>query len=80
MEFLYRRAPRPLETLSAPTAHKRRPNAASTPAGRTIGPMLRRRSAAAIPGSSAMLEFLLLALGLALFALSVGYVYACDRL
>ena len=27
-----------------------------------------------------MLDLLLLALGLALFVLSIGYVYACDRL
>ena len=28
----------------------------------------------------AMLDVLLLALGLGLFVISVGYVYACDRL
>jgi hypothetical protein len=27
-----------------------------------------------------VLDFFLLALGLALFAVSVGYAYACDRL
>jgi hypothetical protein len=30
--------------------------------------------------STAMLDVLLLALGLGLFVISVGYVYACDRL
>jgi len=27
-----------------------------------------------------MLDFILLALGLAFFALSIGYAFACDRL
>jgi hypothetical protein len=31
-------------------------------------------------GSTAMLDVLLLALGLGLFVISVGYAYACDRL
>ena len=30
-------------------------------------------------GSTTMLDILLLALGLAFFALSVGYAYACER-
>lgn len=30
--------------------------------------------------STAMLDVLLLALGLGLFVISVGYAYACDRL
>jgi len=31
-------------------------------------------------GSTAMLDVILLALGLAFFVLSIGYAYACDRL
>jgi hypothetical protein len=31
-------------------------------------------------GSTAMLDVLLLALGLGLFVISVGYAFACDRL
>jgi hypothetical protein len=31
-------------------------------------------------GALPMLDFLLLALGIGFFAISVGYVYACDRL
>jgi hypothetical protein len=27
-----------------------------------------------------MLDFIMLAMGLVFFALSIGYVYACDRL
>ncbi len=35
----------------------------------------------AVPiGSASMLDVLLLALGLGLFVVSVGYAYACDRL
>jgi hypothetical protein len=30
--------------------------------------------------SSEMLDIIMLAIGLAFFALSIGYVYACDRL
>jgi len=30
--------------------------------------------------STTMLDVILLALGLGLFALSIGYAYACDRL
>jgi hypothetical protein len=32
------------------------------------------------PGAQPMLDFLLLALGIGCFVISVGYVYACDRL
>jgi hypothetical protein len=31
-------------------------------------------------GASKMLDVIMLALGFAFFALSIGYVYACDRL
>jgi hypothetical protein len=30
--------------------------------------------------SSEMLDIIMLAIGLAFFAVSIGYVYACDRL
>ena len=30
--------------------------------------------------STSMLDLIMLAIGLAFFALSIGYVYACDRL
>jgi hypothetical protein len=30
--------------------------------------------------SSEMLDIIMLAIGFAFFALSIGYVYACDRL
>jgi hypothetical protein len=32
------------------------------------------------PGSTPMLDVIMLAIGLGFFALSVGYAYACDRL
>jgi hypothetical protein len=31
-------------------------------------------------GASKMFDLIMLAIGLAFFALSIGYVYACDRL
>jgi len=33
-----------------------------------------------LKGSKAMLDVILLALGLVFFVLSIGYAYACDRL
>jgi preprotein translocase subunit SecG len=32
------------------------------------------------PGTQAMLDILMLVLGLGFFAVSIAYVYACDRL
>jgi len=32
------------------------------------------------PGSTPMLDLVLLALGLGFFALTIGYAFACDRL
>jgi preprotein translocase subunit SecG len=32
------------------------------------------------PGAQAMLDILMLVLGLGFFAVSIAYVYACDRL
>jgi len=31
-------------------------------------------------GASLMLDLVMLAIGFAFFAISIGYVYACDRL
>ena len=31
-------------------------------------------------GSTAMLDLIMLAMGLAFFVLAIGYAYACDRL
>jgi hypothetical protein len=33
-----------------------------------------------VQGTSTMLDVIMLAIGLAFFAASVGYVYACERL
>jgi SNF family Na+-dependent transporter len=33
-----------------------------------------------LKGKATMLDVILLALGLAFFALSIGYAFACDRL
>jgi hypothetical protein len=33
-----------------------------------------------LSGASTMLDLVMLAIGLGFFALSVGYVYACERL
>jgi hypothetical protein len=38
------------------------------------------RSAAVPPKGCSMLDVMMVALGLGFFILSVGYVYACDRL
>jgi hypothetical protein len=41
---------------------------------------VRCRAASALQRSTAMLDLIMLAIGLGFFALSIGYVYACDRL
>jgi hypothetical protein len=72
MKFLYRRTSLPLENLCLTEALKRRRRTAA----------LRRAISVArrTTGVQPMLDILLLALGLGLFVISVGYAYACDRL
>jgi hypothetical protein len=41
---------------------------------------IRTNSAASAARSISMLDVVMLAIGLVFFALSIGYVYACDRL
>jgi hypothetical protein len=76
MRFLYLGASVPLENLwNAVAPNQRRRGVALR---RPYWP--RDMLNGANSWSSPMLDFLLLALGLGFFVLSVGYVYACDRL
>ena len=48
--------------------------------GRYRVPQAQNGAARRVQRSKQMLDVILIALGLGFFALSVGYVYACDRL
>jgi hypothetical protein len=75
MRFLYRRRPPHLETTPAGWQIHRAPRTRieSAPAPT---PSLLRSDTGVFP----MLDILLIALGIGLFALTVGYAYACERL
>jgi hypothetical protein len=86
MKFLYRRGALPLEKISAGCQVMLRPDTAAIGSSLTQIKAAYQRSAkgnAALsrpPGARKMLDIVMIALGLAFFALSVGYTIACDRL
>jgi hypothetical protein len=45
---------------------------------RTVG--IRRHHAGLLLGDIPMMDVIMIAIGVVFFALSIGYVYACDRL
>ena len=47
-------------------------------ARRTVG--IRRHHAGFLLGDIPMMDVIMIAIGVVFFALSIGYVYACDRL
>ena len=86
MRFLYCRSPTPLENLCERWHFTDAQASAGIPISNRLGAVAckcilatcyMRRSAGR---STEMFDLIMLAIGLGLFALSVGYVYACDQL
>jgi hypothetical protein len=83
MAFLYRRSRFPLENLCGKWQVI---GCAKNRLLRAVDALVRGASAFAeisrrhLSGAPTMLDLVMLAIGLGFFALSVGYVYACERL
>jgi hypothetical protein len=82
MRFLYFRSSIPLEDLCekwhfvARAGSRNLSQINASVCKRKLAPMRRNGR----PGRTEMLDIILLAIGLGFFALSVGYVMACDQL